>query len=153
MRVGRKILLVGGVPILIAAAIALAGWLLLAQEERARGGAVVAGQVDRVLALARMVRDDYVEARAADRAAQAERFLALAAEAGTGLDALKAYVRTAEQTARIASAKGPLDRYVARMRAFIRVTRENDGLIAEMATRAGRLIDLADRARLRQQAS
>ncbi|HEV7438403.1 MAG TPA: HAMP domain-containing histidine kinase, partial [Methylobacterium sp.] len=153
MRVGRKILLVGGVPILIAAAIALAGWLLLAQEERARGGAVVAGQVDRVLALARMVRDDYVEARAADRAAHAERFLTLTTEAGTGLDALKAYVRTAEQTARIASAKGALDRYVARMRAFIRVTRENDGLIAEMATRAGRLIDLADRARLRQQAS
>ncbi|WP_336488002.1 HAMP domain-containing sensor histidine kinase [Methylobacterium nigriterrae] len=153
MRVGRKILLVGGVPILIAAAIAVAGWLLLAQEERARGGAVHAGQVDRVLALARMVRDDYVGARAAERAAHAERFLALTAEAGAGLDALKSYVRTAEQTARIESAQAALSRYVARMRAFIGVTRDNDGLIAEMATRASRLVELADRARLRQQAS
>ncbi|GJE30075.1 sensor histidine kinase [Methylobacterium oxalidis] len=153
MRVGRKILLVGGVPILIAAAIAAAGWLLLAQEERARGGAVLAGQVDRVLALARMVRDDYVGARAGERAAHAERFLALTAEAGTGLDGLKAYVRTADQTARIESARGALARYVARMRDFIRVTRENDALVSEMGARAGRLVELADRARLRQQAS
>ncbi|MER2263696.1 sensor histidine kinase [Methylobacterium oxalidis] len=153
MRVGRKILLVGGVPILIAAAIAAAGWLLLAQEERARGGAVLAGQVDRVLALARMVRDDYAGARAGERAAHAERFLALTAEAGTGLDGLKAYVRTADQTARIESARGALARYVARMRDFIRVTRENDALVSEMGARAGRLVELADRARLRQQAS
>ncbi|WP_310345534.1 ATP-binding protein [Methylobacterium sp. BE186] len=153
MRVGRKILLVGGVPILIAAAIAAAGWLLLAQEERARGGAVLAGQVDRVLALARMVRDDYVGARSSERAAHAERFLALTAEAGTGLDGLKAYVRTADQTARIESAQGALARYVVRMRDFVRVTRENDALVSEMTTRAGRLVELADRARLRQQAS
>ena len=68
MRVGRKIALVGGVPILIAAAIAVAGWFLLAQEERARGGAVLAGQVYHDLTLARLIRDEYVGARPSERA-------------------------------------------------------------------------------------
>ncbi|MGU3536573.1 sensor histidine kinase [Methylobacterium sp. A54F] len=153
MRVGRKIVLVGGVPILIAAAIALAGGLLLAQAERARGGAVTAGRVDRVLALARLVRDDYVAARAPDRAAHADRFRALTAEAAAGLDALRGYARTAEQAARIEAARSALVRTIARMTDFIRLARENDGLVSEMATRAETLITLADRARTRQQAS
>ena len=153
MRVGRKIALVGGVPILIAAAIAVAGWLLLAQEERARAGAVLAGQVFHDLTVARMVRDDYVAARAADRAAFAERFASLTAEAGRDLGTLRELARTRDQAARVASARDALSRYVARMTDFVRVTRENDGLIADMAGRADTLIDLADRARLRQQAS
>lgn len=153
MRVGSKIALVGGVPIVIAAAIAVAGWLLLAQEERARAGAVLAGRVFHDLSVARMVRDDYIAARAPERSAHAERFAGLTAEAGSGLDALKSYTRTGEQAARIASAQEALSRYVARMRDFIAITRENDGLIAEMTQRANTLIELADRARLRQQAS
>lgn len=153
MRVGRKIFLVGGVPTLIAVAITLGAWLLLAQEERARGGAVLAGQVYRTLTVARMVRDDYVTARAPDRAKPAERFAILTSEARAGLNDLKRFARTADQAERIASAQEALSRYVARMRDFAGVTRENDGLIAEMGARAGTLIVLAEQARLRQQAS
>lgn len=153
MRVGRKIALVGGVPILIAAAIAVAGWFLLAQEERARGGAVLAGQVYHDLTLARLIRDEYVGARPSERAGYAERFAKLTGGAGDGLGTLRGLTRTADQTARIASAQGALTNYVARMNDFTRVTRESDGLIAEMAQRADTLIALSDRARLRQQAS
>ena len=153
MRVGRKIALVGGVPILIAAAIAVAGWFLLAQEERARSGAVLAGQVYHDLTLARLIRDEYVGARPSERAGYAERFARLTEEAGDGLGTLRGLTRTSDQTARIASAQGALTNYVARMNDFTRVTRESDGLIAEMAQRADTLIALSDRARLRQQAS
>ena len=153
MRVGRKIALVGGVPILIAAAIAVAGWFLLAQEERARAGAVLAGQVHHDLTLARLIRDEYVRARPSERGGYADRFAKLTGQARNGLGTLRGLTRTADQTASIASAQSALTSYVTRMIDFTRVTRESDGLIAEMAQRADTLIMLADRARLRQQAS
>jgi signal transduction histidine kinase len=153
MRVGRKIALVGGVPIFIAAAIAVAGWFLLAQEERARGGAVLAGQVHHNLTLARLIRDEYVGARPSERTGYAERFARLTGGAGDGLGILRGLTRTADQTARITSAQVALNNYVARMNDFTQVTRESDGLIAEMAQRADTLIALSDQARLRQQAS
>ena len=153
MRVGQKIALVGGVPILLAAAIAAAGWLLLAQEERARTGALLAGQVYHDLTVARMVRGEYVTARAPERSAHADRFNSLTTDAGNGLETLKVFARNNEQAERIVSAQAVLSRYIGRMRDLTQVTRESDGLIAEMALRASTLIELADRARLRQQAS
>lgn len=153
MRVGRKIALVGGVPILVAAAIAAAGWFLLAQGERARAGALLAARVFHDLTLARMVRDDFVAARADERAAIETQFFDLTDKAGSGLKTLQNQARTRGQAERAASARQSLDRYVARMREFSAVARENDGLIAEMGRRAGRLTDLAEQARQRQQAS
>ncbi|HEX8417016.1 MAG TPA: HAMP domain-containing sensor histidine kinase [Methylobacterium sp.] len=153
MRVGRKIALVGGVPILIAAAIAIAGWFLLAQEERARDGTLLASQVYHDLSSARLIRDAYVAATPSERAAHADTFAELSARAGKGLGALGGLARTVEQTSGITSARGALAGYVERMNHLIRLTRESDGLTAEMAKRADTLITLADRARLRQQAS
>lgn len=153
MRVGRKIALVGGVPILVAAAIAAAGWFLLAQGERARAGALLAARVYHDLTLARMVRDDSVSARADARAAIETRFFDLTARAGRGLEALQNQARTRSQAERAAAARQSLGRYVARMRDFSAVARENDGLIAEMGQRANRLTDLAEQARQRQQAA
>ncbi|MGU3546943.1 HAMP domain-containing histidine kinase, partial [Methylobacterium sp. A52T] len=153
MRVGPKIALVGGVPILAAGAIAMAGWLLLAQEERARRGAVLAADVYHDIATARLVRDQYAAADAQDRPAYAERFASLTARAEAGLGRLAGYARIDEQRARTASVERALARYRGEMDAFVRRTRENDGLIREMTQRADTLIDLTDRARLRQQAS
>jgi signal transduction histidine kinase len=153
MRVGRKIALVGGVPILVAAAIAAAGWFLLAQGERARAGALLAARVYHDLTLARSVRDDFVAARADARAAIEKRFFDLTDKAGSGLETLQKQARSRGQAERAAAARQSLDRYVARMRDFSAVARENDGLIAEMGQRAGRLTDLAEQARRRQQAS
>lgn len=153
MRVGPKIALVGGVPILAAGAIAMAGWLLLAQEERARRGAVLVADVYHDIATARLVRDQYAAADARDRSAYAERFAGLTARAEAGLGRLAGFARIDEQRARIASVERALARYRGEMDAFVRRTRENDGLIREMTQRADTLIDLTDRARLRQQAS
>lgn len=153
MRVGRKIALVGGVPILVAAAIAAAGWFLLAQGERARAGALLAARVYHDLIQARSVRDDFVAARADERDTIATRFFDLTGRAGSGLETLQGQARTRRQAERAAAARQSLDRYVARMREFSAVARENDGLIAEMGRRASRLTDLAEQARQRQQAS
>ena len=153
MRVGFKIALVGGVPILAAGTIAAAGWLLLAQAERARGGAVLAADVYHDLATARLVRDQYAAAGPSERAAFAARFATLTAGAEAGLDALSRFTRTADQGARIASVRAALGRYRGEMDGFVRLTDANDGLTREMARRADTLIDLTDRARLRQQAS
>ncbi|SFK55389.1 sensor histidine kinase [Methylorubrum salsuginis] len=151
MRVGRKIALVGGVPILVAAAIAAAGWVLLAQEQRARSGALLAVRIYHDLTVARTEREAYVAARPDERAARETRFFALTGDARRGLDALKSDVRTRGQAERIASAQRTLDRSTERMRALAAVTRENDDLVAEMVRRTARLIALADQARLRQQ--
>jgi signal transduction histidine kinase len=153
MRVGPKIALVGGVPILAAGAIALAGWLLLAQEERARGGAVLVADAYHDLATAPLVRDQYAAADTQARPAFAARFAALTARAEASLGRLAGYARIDEQRARIASVEAALARYRGEMEAFVRRTQENDGLIREMTQRADTLIDLTDRARLRQQAS
>ena len=153
MRVGPKIALVGGVPILAAGAIAMAGWLLLAQEERARGGAVLVADVYHDIATARLVRDQYAAADAQDRQTYAERFAGLTARAEAGLGRLTGFARSDAQRSRIASVEAALARYRSQMEAFVRRTQENDGLIREMTQRADTLIDLTDRARLRQQAS
>jgi signal transduction histidine kinase len=153
MRVGPKIALVGGVPIFAAGAIAMAGWLLLAQEERARGGAILVADVYHDLATARLVRDQYAAADAQERPAYAERFASLTAQAEAGLGRLTGFARSDAQRSRIASVEAALSGYRDQMAAFVRRTQENDGLIREMTQRADTLIDLTDRARLRQQAS
>jgi hypothetical protein len=43
MRISYRVFLVGGIPITIAAAIALAAFVLLNEADRARSGAVLAG--------------------------------------------------------------------------------------------------------------
>ncbi|GJD99561.1 sensor histidine kinase [Methylobacterium isbiliense] len=153
MRVGQKIVLVGGLPIAIAALIALAGWLLLAEAERARGGAVMAGTIYRTLTTATTVRDEFLAARADERTDHAERFARLTAEASRQLDDLHRLARTPDQDARIESARTALTESIDRMQGLVRITRENDGLIAEMATRADTLVRLADQARERQRAA
>ena len=49
MRITYKVFLVGGIPITIAAAIALAAFVLLNEADRARTGAVLAGTIYRNL--------------------------------------------------------------------------------------------------------
>ncbi|MEH3143838.1 MAG: HAMP domain-containing sensor histidine kinase [Methylobacterium frigidaeris] len=153
MRVGQRILLVGGLPIAIAALIALAGWLLLAEAERARAGAVLAGTIYRTLTVATTVRDEYLGARPEERADHAERFARLTTDAAGRLADLRHFARTADQLARIAAAQRALSESVDRMQGLVRITRENDGLIAEMADRAAALVALADQARDRQRAA
>lgn len=153
MRVGTKILLVGGLPITVAALIAVAAWLLLAEAERARGGAVLAGSIYRDLTVVAGLRDDYIGAAAPDREAHARSLRNRAGQARAGLDRLAPLARTTDQMASRDEARQALDRYVSTMERLVAVTRDNDALIGEMVARAAALVDLADQARRRQRQS
>lgn len=153
MRISVKILLVGGIPIAIAAIIALAALLLLAEADRARSGAVSASAIYRNLLVAVSERDEYIKAPPAGRARHEERFWTLATGAHSELSELDSAARSSRHQAAIDRAREALDRYVNLMGQFTEVTARNDALIADMASRAARLIELTDAARSRQHAS
>jgi signal transduction histidine kinase len=153
MRISGKVALVGGIPITIAAAIALVAWLLLNESERARNGAVIAGTIYRDLLVAMAVRNDYISALSADRAIQQKRFFDLANQARHNLQALAQLARDPAPREATAATQTALTRYIDRMQALVTVTGRNDALITDMAERAGSLIALTDQARQRQRAS
>lgn len=153
MRISYRIWLVGGIPIAIAAAIAVVAWLLLKEAERARDGAVLAGTIYRNLLVAMTARDDYVQALPGDRAEHAVRFSALAEQTSGHLATLARLARDARHRAAAAAATEALGRYAAMMRQFMVITTQNDHIAGEMRGRVAALIALTDRARARQHAS
>ncbi|HWT31029.1 MAG TPA: HAMP domain-containing protein, partial [Propylenella sp.] len=153
MRITYRIFLVGGIPITIAAAIALAALVLLNEADRARSGAVLAGTIYRNLLAARTARDDFLEARRSERTRYYELFLSYAEQARFDLQRLANVVRDPTHAQATQEASAALKSYGEQMRAFLDVTIRNDGLIAEMADRADTLIELTDEARARQHES
>ncbi len=153
MRISYKVWLVGGIPIAIAAAIAVVAWFLLKEAERARDGVVLAGTIYRNLLVAMTARDDYVQALPGDRAEHAVRFAALAEQARADLAALDKVAGEPSHAPAAVAARDALARYEQRMRQFMVVTTQNDHLAAEMRARVASLITLTDRARERQRAS
>jgi signal transduction histidine kinase len=153
MRISYKVWLVGGIPIVIAAAIAFVSGLLLTEAERARDGAVNAGAVYRNLLVAMKARDDYLQSLTGDRATHANRFAALSSRTREDLRALGGLARDPAHGEAVIAARDSLLRYIERMNQFVEVTARNDFLVAEMSGRAAALIGLTDRARQRQHAS
>src|SRR3954468_3199577 len=153
MRIRNKVALVGGIPIVIAAAIAVVAWFLLSEAERARSGAVLAGAVYRDLTTVMRARDDYLSALPAERGRQALRFSDAARTARNRLNALLEMAPDAKQRHATERSRDSLGHYREQMASLREVTRRNDSLIAEMNTRAGTLISLTDQARDRQHAS
>src|SRR5688500_10059174 len=93
MRITYRVFLVGGIPITIAAAIALAALVLLNEADRARSGAVLAGTIYRKLLAARSAREDFLESTRGDRTRHYELFLSYAEQARFDLQRLAAVVR------------------------------------------------------------
>jgi signal transduction histidine kinase len=153
MRIRSKVALVGGIPIVIAAAIAMIAWLLLNEAERTREGAVLAGAVYRDLLAGSTERNTYVSAQPSDRPRHAEGFTATTGEGLAHLDALADLARDPTHKAMVADARRTLIRYRNRMQELVAVTERNDRLIAEMGTRATSLIALSEEARERQHRS
>jgi signal transduction histidine kinase len=153
MRISYKVGLVGGIPIAIAAAIALFAWALLHEVERARTGAVLAGAVYRNLLSVANARDAYVNPLSTDRDREAARFYGFQAQARRDLDRLAVLARDPRQKSTTAGASEALGRYAAYMEKLIEVTALNNRLITEMDSRAVSLIALTDQARDRQHAS
>lgn len=153
MRIRSKIALVGGIPITIAAAIAVAAWLLLTQADRARSGAVLAGAAYRDLLTLMAARDDYIAAQPAARREPGERFAVGAQKAAADLAALLEAARTEAHREAVARAAEALRLYEGQMTSLASVTSRNDRLIADMEARADALVTLTDQARQRQRAS
>lgn len=153
MRITYRIFLVGGIPITIAAAIALSALVLLSEADRARSGAVLAGTIYRNLLAARSARDDFLETTRGGRTQLYETFLSFSEQARFDLQRLAVIVRDPDLADATKAATASLARYREDMRRFADVTIRNDGLIASMTRRAGSLIELTDQARERQHQS
>lgn len=151
MRIGSRVVIVGAIPIAIAAAIAIAAILLLRQVERARNGAALAGTVYRTLLIAVGERNDYLHAPAGGRAAHEAAFFAVTRRASDDLARLRALQPAQDGATR--AARDTLDQYVADMRHLAAVTADNDRMADVMQTRADAVIRLTDQARERQHAS
>ena len=153
MRITYRVFLVGGIPIAVAAAIAVAALLLLNEADRARSGAVLAGTIYRNLLAASTARDDFLATAPIDRTRYYELFLSYAEQARFDLQRLVTIVRDPDYVAAATTAANDLERYRSGMRSFAEVTIRNDALIAEMSQRANSLIELTDEARERQRDS
>ena len=153
MRIRYKVALVGGIPITIAAAIAVIAWLLLSAAERTRTGAVLAGAVYRDLLGAMTERNEYIRASPSERSLHASRLTDLAAKSLARLDTLSTLTDNASHRAITAETREALDGYSNRMWELMQVTIRNDRLISEMSARAASLVELTDKARERQHAS
>lgn len=153
MRIRDKVALVGGIPIAIAAAIALIAWLLLSEAERARRGAVLAGAAYRDLASVTTWRDDYVRNSGIGRSRPSSEFDRAAERADRQLGVLASLAREQLHEKATSEGRNALFRYREQMVELRSVSRRNDELIGEMNARASRVITLADRARERQHQS
>jgi signal transduction histidine kinase len=153
MRITYRVFLVGGIPITIAAAIALAAFVLLNEADRARSGAVLAGTIYRNLLSARAARDDFLETTSGERTGFYELFLTYAEQARFDLIRLTGTVRDPGHVSAAKEASDALQRYRDDMRRLVDVTVRNDGLVADMEERANSLVRLTDEARERQHQS
>ncbi|HYF55192.1 MAG TPA: HAMP domain-containing sensor histidine kinase [Salinarimonas sp.] len=153
MRIRSRIALVGGIPITVAAGIAVVSWLLLAEADRARSGAALAGSIYRDVLGTITERNSYIGAVPATRAQNALRFEAFAASASIRLQALRDIAGDPGDRAVASATEVALVRYREQMRELAEATAGNDRLIAEMGARAATLIRLTDQARERQHAS
>ena len=136
MRITYKVFLVGAIPITIAAAIALAAFVLLAEADRARSGAVLAGTIYRNLLSAGAARDDFLETTRGERTRFYELFHTYAEQARFDLQRLSGVLRVPDHVASAAEAAEALGRYREDMTRLVDVTIRNDGLVANMADRA-----------------
>ncbi|WCS22977.1 HAMP domain-containing histidine kinase [Methylobacterium sp. NMS14P] len=149
--IARRVLVVGAIPILVAAAIALGAWILLYEAERARTGAVVATETAQTLTSMNRARADAVSGGAARRDEAERRFDERAATAAGQLERLEGLARTRGQSALVATVTGDLNSQVTRMRSLLLSERTATATIADMARRADALVALTDVARRRQQ--
>ena len=153
MRISYRVFLVGGIPITIAAAIALAAFVLLNEADRARSGAVLAGTIYRNLLSARSARDDFLDTARDERTGFYELFLTYAEQARFDLIRLSGIVRDPSHVDAAKEASDALQRYRDDMRRLVDVTVRNDGLVSDMTERANSVVRLTDEARERQHQS
>ncbi len=153
MRITYRILLVGGIPITIAAAIALAAFVLLNEADRARSGAALSANIYRLLLSAGTTRDDFLDARRGERTHFYELFNTYTEQARFDLRRLGGIVREQAHVTAVQETGDALQHYTDDMRRLLDVTLRNDQLAADMASRTDSLVKMTDEARERQHRS
>jgi signal transduction histidine kinase len=149
--IARRVFVVGAIPILVAAVIALGAVMLLQEAERARAGAVVATETAQTLTTMNQARVDAVGANVGQRDDAEIAFDERSATAKAQLDRLAGLARTRGQSALVATVTGDLTSQVTRMRSLVQSERTAGETILDMARRAEALVALTDVARRRQQ--
>lgn len=149
--IGGRIFVVGAIPILVAAAIAVGASFLLFEAERARVGAVVSTETLQTLTALGRARADFVNGAAGGRAGAERRFDDLSAAASGQLQQLARLARTADQASLIDTVVLDLNAQVVRMRSLVLSEGQADRIVGDMSRRADALVALTDAARRRQQ--
>lgn len=149
--IGHRIFVVGAIPVLVAAGIALGAWTLLVEAERARIGAVIATETVQTLTALGRARAEAVNGASGTRAGAERQFDALAATAASQLARLAGIARAGRQSDLVGTVGQDLGAQVARMRSLVVSEAEVDRIVADMARRADTLVSVTDTARTRQQ--
>lgn len=152
LRIGQKLFIVGGVPILVAGIIAAVAWILLLEAERARNGAVIASENYHTFTLLNKARDEYIVDIANSRKTAEDSFNRLSETAAGQLGELKRLARTEGQRGAVETVDGNLNVLLDQMKRLVRLEGELGDQVAGLSRRASALIDLTDFARKRQQA-
>ena len=153
MRIRNKVALVGGIPITVAAAIALIAWILLDRAEQARSGAALAGAAYRDLVEVVTAKEAFIRAQPAERERQADRFDIAAKRADTLLGELGPYFARSDQRRTADQVRRDLTNYRAEMERLEAVASTGDQKVNELHARTASLVILTDRARTRQHVS
>lgn len=152
-RIRHSILLVGAIPIAIAAALAFASIGLLHKADQTHEAALKVATIYRQIVSAMSRRDAYLASPPATRDRYLAGFGTSLKSAEVGLENLQAGSLGSETDGAIASVRESATQYFTAMQDLARSTERNDALFSQMDQRLRGLIKLTDEARLRQHES
>ncbi|WP_247888850.1 sensor histidine kinase [Azospirillum brasilense] len=152
MRISYRIATVGGIPVVIAALIAVSAWILLERAGRSREAAVLAGTVYREMIAATAARNDFIHSAPESRLPHEVTFRRATHGARAALDALGGLADQGIQADAVETARRASDRHAARLEELVEAITVSDARARGMAEQEARLLALAEQARQRQHA-
>ncbi len=153
MRISYRIATVGGIPVVIAALIAVSAWILLERAGRSREAAVLAGTVYREMIAATAARNDFIHSLPESRLPHEVTFRRATHGARAALDALGGLADEGIQADAVETARRASDRHAARLEELVDAITVSDARARGMAEQEARLLALAEQARQRQHAA
>ncbi|TWA66413.1 HAMP domain-containing protein [Azospirillum brasilense] len=153
MRISYRIATVGGLPVVIAALIAVSAWILLERAGRSREAAVLAGTVYREMIAATAARNDFIHSAPESRLPHEVTFRRATHGARAALDALGGLADQGIQADAVETARRASDRHAARLEELVEAITVSDARARGMAEQETRLLALAEQARQRQHAA
>ena len=153
MRISYRIATVGGIPVVIAALIAVSAWILLERAGRSREAAVLAGTVYREMIAATAARNDFIHSTPEGRLPHEVTFRRATHGARETLEALGGLADQGAQADAVDTARRASDRHTARLEELVDAIAFSDARARGMAEQEARLLALAEQAGQRQHAA